>query len=520
MNIHYFIQTAQQLLDQATPTTSFIPNGTVAKSQQNKNSLRSGTTRLFISLILLLAMQGMAWGAIEIRGGAANYTTGSGAASVVINKPASVVAGDVMIVNLSSYGGSNNWTLLSGWTSISNVLMNSTNRYAAVFYRVVDGTEGSSFTFSITGGANSAGAIVAFSGVDAVNPLGATIQPISTGGGTTAITATTITTTTANAAVIMFGMCSNNPFRTFSGWTTATSPGTLTEIYDFGGVSYESVGAAWATKATAGATGAGSATLNAAGSNFGGILIALKAAVPTITSLGASSGCVGSSLVITGTNLTGATSATIGGTAATITGNTETTVTVTVGSGTTGTVAVTTPGGTATSAATFTVNANNTVSDASSSPTPCINTVMTSITHTTTGAKGISAATGLPAGVTAAWATNTITISGTPTASGTFNYSIPLSGGCGSVINATGTIIVNPSPSASVSGKFNITCHAANDGKIEVTASGGTGPYTFSVETPENFLPPTGANLRLFEGLLPDVAYRIKVKDHNGCISK
>lgn len=79
--------------------------------------------------------------------------------------------------------------------------------------------------------------------------------------------------------------------------------------------------------------------------------------VPTITSLGSSSGCVGSALTINGTNLTGATAVAIGGTAATITGNTATTVTVTVGSGTTGTVQVTTPSGTATSAATFTVNA-------------------------------------------------------------------------------------------------------------------------------------------------------------------
>ena len=76
---------------------------------------------------------------------------------------------------------------------------------------------------------------------------------------------------------------------------------------------------------------------------------------------------------------------------------------------------------------------------ASSTPTLCINTVLTAITHTTTGATGIGAATGLPAGVTAAWASNTITISGTPTASGTFNYSIPLTGGCVAA-NATGTI--------------------------------------------------------------------------------
>jgi hypothetical protein len=56
----------------------------------------------------------------------------------------------------------------------------------------------------------------------------------------------------------------------------------------------------------------------------------------------------------------------------------------------------------------------------------CISTVLTDITHATTGATGIGTATGLPAGVTAAFASNTITISGTPTVSGTFNYNSPL----------------------------------------------------------------------------------------------
>ena len=95
----------------------------------------------------------------------------------------------------------------------------------------------------------------------------------------------------------------------------------------------------------------------------------------------------------------------------------------------------------------ITVTATNTAGTPSSSPTVCINTAITpSITHTTTGATGISSsgvsgANGLPAGVSATWAGNTITISGTPTASGTFAYSILLTGGCGTV-NATGTIIV------------------------------------------------------------------------------
>jgi hypothetical protein len=44
--------------------------------------------------------------------------------------------------------------------------------------------------------------------------------------------------------------------------------------------------------------------------------------------------------------------------------------------------------------------------------------------------------------VTASWLNNTITISGSPSVSGTFNYSIPLTGGCGTV-SAVGTITVN-----------------------------------------------------------------------------
>jgi hypothetical protein len=70
----------------------------------------------------------------------------------------------------------------------------------------------------------------------------------------------------------------------------------------------------------------------------------------------------------------------------------------------------------------------------------CVSVLTTDITHATTGATGIGTATGF---VTAAFASNTITISGTPTVSGTFNYTIPLTGGCGAV-NATGTITVTP----------------------------------------------------------------------------
>lgn len=123
---------------------------------------------------------------------------------------------------------------------------------------------------------------------------------------------------------------------------------------------------------------------------------------------------------------------------------------------------------------TITVNPNNTVTAPSSTPTLCINTALTNITHNTTGATGIGAAVGLPAGVTAAWAGNTITISGTPTASGTFNYSIPLTGGCGAV-NATGTITVTPNNTVTAASTSPTVCINTSIPSITHTTVGATG---------------------------------------------
>ena len=82
--------------------------------------------------------------------------------------------------------------------------------------------------------------------------------------------------------------------------------------------------------------------------------------------------------------------------------------------------------------------------------TVCQNVAITNITFNTTGATGIGTATNLPTGVTAAWSSNVLTISGTPTVAGTFSYSVPLTGGCGTVA-ATGTITVQPTEDATFS---------------------------------------------------------------------
>jgi Ca2+-binding RTX toxin-like protein len=79
-------------------------------------------------------------------------------------------------------------------------------------------------------------------------------------------------------------------------------------------------------------------------------------AAPTVTSFSPASGAVGSTVTLTGTNLSGATAVRLGGVAAAFTVDAPTTITATVpAQGVTGPFSVTTPGGTATSASSFTV---------------------------------------------------------------------------------------------------------------------------------------------------------------------
>jgi hypothetical protein len=101
----------------------------------------------------------------------------------------------------------------------------------------------------------------------------------------------------------------------------------------------------------------------------------------------------------------------------------------------------------ATATGTITVDPIHTISltSGSNTPTLCINTLLgTNIVYTIAGGATSAGVTGLPAGMVGTFSGTTFTISGTPTASGSFPYTVTTTGNGCTVANANGTITVNP----------------------------------------------------------------------------
>lgn len=315
------------------------------------------TYKFYLTLVASIIFSSATFAAIGLRGTSSANSTNN---TLTIAKPAGVIAGDLLLVTIAQNGtgGLSNPTS-AGWTLIDGAnLLGGTNRRAAVLYKLAGAAEPANYTFTLDAQSDrTVGTIAAFSGVDLANPFDVASGNLSVQNSTTVLLANSKTTVTPNAAVVMLGMAANSS-PMFSAWSAATM-GTLTEFFDNRTNNNAAVGGAWAIKATAGATGAGTATLSAAERNAGIILVLrpIVPTVPTITSFTPTTACAGGTVVITGTNFTGATAVRFNGTAATFTVNSATQITATVPVGaTSGTISVVNATGTGTSATVFVVS--------------------------------------------------------------------------------------------------------------------------------------------------------------------
>jgi IPT/TIG domain-containing protein/List-Bact-rpt repeat protein len=227
-------------------------------------------------------------------------------------------------------------------------------------------------------------------------------------------------------------------------------------------------------------------------------------ALPTIASFTPTSGPVGTSVTINGTNFTGATAVAFNGVSATFTVTSATAIQATVPAGaTTGPLTVTTPSGTATSASSFTVLTVPAIASFSPTSGP-VGTSVTINGSNFTGAtavafNGVSATfsvtsdsaiqTAVPAGATSGPVSVT-TPGGTATSSSSFTVLsppaiasfAPTSGPVGTSVTISGTKFTGASAVA-----FNgvgATFTVSSDTSIQATVPAGATTGTLTVTTP------------------------------------
>jgi len=213
---------------------------------------------------------------------------------LVIAKPDSIQAGDVLILNISYSKSTNDATIpvATGWTLIaSSGFSNRANYRAVIMYKIVGESDltATPYSFNFTSNLNGAvGAIVAFTNVDTsggspFDLVPGSINTLSTAN-SASVTANGLLTSSDNTGILMLTQSDNQvTWENTSGGATSwrtTSPGFLEESYDvpFNGRGKDdklSIGMAWAIKTNAGSTGNGLVNQSAA-NRFGAILLALK----------------------------------------------------------------------------------------------------------------------------------------------------------------------------------------------------------------------------------------------------
>ncbi len=235
-------------------------------------SYASASIALLLALLLLSAAHADA--AIYFRK-ATSTETGNGAATVVLNVPSGVAAGDFLIADVAA-AGTSTVTPPAGWTALFDGAGYAT--YNSVMYRVATAADvaGASYTWNLGSSRVAIGRMIDYVGVDATGVGSASTNGANSG---TTLTYSGVTTTVANSLVFL-GASAYNPIGTISltppaGTTTRLNAGTSSTGSQVRSANGDFI------QAAAGATGnvTGSISPSAA---WGTIMVALPPAAGTL----------------------------------------------------------------------------------------------------------------------------------------------------------------------------------------------------------------------------------------------
>lgn len=158
-------------------------------------------------------------------------SVGQPAVSITPPLPASINAGDLLVVSVCQYAGSGGFTWPAGWTQVDQQawVPGGTNFFAGFAYRIATGTD-SAPAVTWTGAGNAIAQVFKFTGADST-PFSAA-RSFATGAASGTHTSAAITTTANNSDVIYLDMSYGATLLTNpAGWTSdANAAGTLLEI--------------------------------------------------------------------------------------------------------------------------------------------------------------------------------------------------------------------------------------------------------------------------------------------------
>ncbi|MCE3280087.1 MAG: hypothetical protein K0S44_2278, partial [Bacteroidetes bacterium] len=375
-----------------------------------------------------------------------NCTQASATGSIIINPNATIT--------LTSAIGSNTQTVC-----INNAI-------TPITYSVTGGGTGATVTGLPTGVTGSfAGGTFTINGTPSV--AGTFNYTVTTSGTCVQATATGTITVNPNAAITLTSAagtntqtrCINTAITTITYSITGGGTGaTVTGLP--AGVTGSFAGGTFTISGTSSVTGTFNYTVNTTGTctqaSAAGTLIINPNATITLTSAAGTNAqtvCINTAISsITYSVAGGGTGASVTGLPAGVSGSFAGgtfTISGTPSAAGTFNYTVTTTGtctqATATGSITVNPNAAITLTSAAgtNTQTRCINTAITTITYSISGGGTGASVTGLPAGVTGSFAGGTFTISGTPTVTGSFPYSVTTTGSC-TQTSATGTLTINP----------------------------------------------------------------------------